>query len=286
MSSTPLTVGVLGLGRLGSALAAALTAAKVGRVEVASRRTDHAQSIARAISVESVSPGALVERSDLIVLTVPDAAIDGTVRELPWRAGQAVVHCSGALGLDVLGTAAAQGALTGCFHPLQTFPAGGSPTDAPALFRGITCGVESGDPALGTQLEAIATNLGAHPIHLDGVDRALYHAAAVLLSNDVVALAAAATRVWTEAGLPAEAAREALSPLLLAAARNIGRLTLAEALTGPVARGDVATVERHLQALQVEPELRELYRRLALELLRLDLTQVPDVTAALRRALG
>lgn len=277
---------MLGAGRLGSALAAALTAAGIGRVEVGSRRPEQARALAAALGIEVASPAALVERCDLVFLTVPDAAITRTTGDLPWHEGQAVVHCSGALGLDALGAAAIRGAVTGCLHPLQTFPAGGSPSQAPALFRGIVCGVESSDAALGARLEAITASLGARPIRLEGVDRSLYHAAAVLVSNDVVALAAAATRIWTQAGLPGDAAREAFAPLLLAAAGNVGRLPLVAALTGPVARGDVTTVEGHLRALEVEPDLREIYRRLALELLRLDLDQPPSVTADLRRALG
>lgn len=277
---------MLGAGRLGAALAAALTAAGIGRVQVGSRRPEQARAVAAALGVEAASPAALAGRCDLIFLTAPDAAIARTAGDLPWRDGQAVVHCSGALGLDALGAAATRGAATGCLHPLQTFPAGGSPAQAPALFRGIVCGVESSDASLGALLEAITVGLGARPVRLEGVDRALYHAAAVLASNDVAALMAAAARAWAQAGLPAGVAREALAPLLLAAAENVGRLPLAQALTGPVARGDVTTVEQHLRALEFDPGLRELYRRLALELLRLDLDQPPSVTSDLRRALG
>lgn len=282
----PPAIGVLGVGRLGSALAAALTAARIGRVKVGSRRSGPAQALAAALGIEAAPPAMLVQGCDLIFLTVPDAAIESAAESLPWCDGQAAVHCSGALGLDALRAAAAQGAATGCFHPLQTFPAGGGTAPASELFHGIVCGVESPDASLSALLEAITAGLGARVVRLEGIDRALYHAAAVLVSNDVVALAAAARRTWTQAGLPADAAREALAPLLLAAARNVGRLPLEEALTGPVARGDLATVGQHLRALEVEPELREIYRRLALELLRLDLDQPPAVTTELRRLLG
>ncbi|TAK76118.1 MAG: DUF2520 domain-containing protein [Dehalococcoidia bacterium] len=281
-----LAIGVLGAGRLGSALAAALVAAGAGRVAIGARRLDAVRTLASTLKIEAAPPATLVERCDLVFLTVPDTAIESTAETLPWRPGQAAVHCSGALGLDVLRAAAGRKASTGCFHPLQTFPAEGTTSEAPGLFRGITCGVESSDAPLSARLEAIAAGLGARVIRLEGVDRALYHAAAVLVSNDVVALAAAARRVWARAGLPAESGREALAPLLVAAAGNVSRLSPEEALTGPVARGDVATVERHLRALEVEPELREVYRRLALELLQLDLGQVPAVTAELRRVLG
>lgn len=92
----------------------------------------------------------------------------------------------------------------------------------------------------------MVTVLGAQPFRLEGVDRTLFHAAAVLVSNQVVALASAAGRLWTLAGLPDHLGREALSPLLLAAAANVARLELGNALTGPLAEGDVATVEAHL----------------------------------------
>ena len=156
---------------------------------------------------------------------------------------------------------------------------------APAWFRGILCGVEAGNAELGNLLEAIAQDLGARPVRLEGVDRGIYHAAAVLASNDLIALAAAATRAWVRAGLPAALARDGLAPLLRAAAENVGGLPLEQALTGPVARGDIATLERNLRALEAEPDLRELYRRLALELLRLDLGHPRNVAAALRTAL-
>jgi predicted short-subunit dehydrogenase-like oxidoreductase (DUF2520 family) len=266
--------GVLGAGRLGSALVAALASAGVRKVEVASRRPGQARAVAAALGIEAVSPAVLVARCDLVFLTVPDAAIRLTARDLPWRDGQAVVHCSGALGLEALVDAAARGADTGCLHPLQTFPPGAPVAQAPTLFNGIVCGLESNTTSLSALLEAITMGLGARPIQLQGVDRALYHAAAVMVSNDVVSLMAA------------ETARQALAPLLLAAAENIGRLPLEQALTGPIARGDVATVEGHLRALGGDPDLRELYRRLALELVSLDLGHSPVLVAELKDALG
>jgi predicted short-subunit dehydrogenase-like oxidoreductase (DUF2520 family) len=109
--------------------------------------------------------------------------------------------------------------------------------------------------------------MGATPISLAGVDRSLYHVAAVFASNYAVAIMAAAEKAWTAAGLSARTARPALSPLLTAVAANIARMDLTDALTGPVARGDAETVERHLLALMADPALLDLYRRLADELL-------------------
>lgn len=279
-----LSIGILGAGRLGSALTAALLAAGY-HVTVASRTADHARRLGAALDVPALKPARLVDECDLVFLAVPDGAIDSVAAALPWRAGHFAVHCSGALGLDALDAAAERGASVGCLHPLQSFPTDIPPAETPALFRGIACGIEAAGP-LGALLDAIAADLGARGVRLEGVDRALYHSAAVLVSNDVIALASAASRAWTLAGLPAGEAREALAPLLLAAARNVGILPLERALTGPVARGDVATVERHLRALQADPDLRDLYRALALELLRLDLGHPASLDADLRDALS
>ena len=265
MTNAKPAVAVLGPGHLGRTLAAALDACGY-RVRLASSRV-----------VEEAQDA--VDASDVAFLTVPDAAIGGVAAVIEWRPGQLVAHCSGARGLEVLAVAEQSGALIGCLHPLQSFP----PEPDPARFAGITCGVEGPTPA-DAILEGIASDLGARVVRLAGVDRALYHAAAVLIANDAVALASAATRAWTLAGLPAAAAREALAPLLLGAARSIATLPLAKALTGPIARGDVATVERHLDALRREPEIAALYRALGAELLRLPLGHT-EATATRLRAL-
>jgi len=279
-----LSIGIAGAGRLGSALAGALAAAGYRDIRIASRTTSRAAEVARTLGVTAVPLESLADDCALVFLAVPDRAIEGLAAGLPWRAGQGVVHGSGALGRDVLAAAHERGALTGCLHPLQTFPGGATRETCAALFRGITCGVE-GEPTLGRMIEAITGDLGAHPVRLEGVDRALYHAAAVLVSNNVVALMAAATRAWTLAGLPADAARAALAPLLLAAASNVARLPLEQALTGPVARGDTETVGRHLGALAADADLATAYRVLARELLRLELGHAPETAAALRALL-
>ncbi len=258
-------MGIIGAGRLGTTLAAALANAGY-RVDVA-KSTRQIAGVARSC--------------DLVFLTVPDGAIAAVCESIPWEPRHRVVHCSGALGLDVLSAAAAAGASTGCFHPLQTFPAG---EPEPGRFEGISAGVEAAEP-LGSLLEQMAIALGGSPFRLEGVDRAMYHAAAVVASNLVVALASAATRLWALAGLPQETGREALSPLVLAAAHNISTLDLAAALTGPIARGDAATVERHLMALRADPGLAEIYRLLSAELLRLPLGHAPVVAARLRELL-
>jgi predicted short-subunit dehydrogenase-like oxidoreductase (DUF2520 family) len=279
------SVGFIGAGRLAAALSAGLVEAGYPVTLVASRHLPSAQLLAEALG-HGIEPAAhassVAERCDMVFLTVPDGEIAPLCDSIAWEPRHRVVHCSGARDLARLEAVTRRGGIAGCLHPLQSFP---TRSPEPERFRGIFCGIEAAEP-LGSMLEQMAGTLGARSFRLEGVDRTLYHAAAVFMSNDVVALAAAATRLWTLAGLPENAGREALSPLLLSAAANVSKLKLADALTGPIARGDVATVEAHLRALAVDPGLRELYRRLSAELLRLPLGHSDEVAARLRELLG
>jgi predicted short-subunit dehydrogenase-like oxidoreductase (DUF2520 family) len=264
------SIGLVGAGRLGSALAAGLLAEGYRVSGVCSQDRESARELADRLAATvqvAGSPAELARHCDLVFLTVPDREIQSVAEAVPWEPRHAVVHCSGALGLDVLRPALERGAQAGCFHPLQSFP---SRVPAAGQFVGIYCGIEAATP-LDAWLEQMATSLGAHPFRLEGIDRAPYHAAAVLANNLVVALAAASQRAWALAGLPQQLARPALSPLLTAGAANVASRELVEALTGPLARGDFATVQRHLAALAAEPDLREVYRALSAELLRLPL---------------
>lgn len=280
-SEVTTTVGFVGAGRLGAALASGLVETGYRVTAVASQHLPAAQALAMALGpgVEfTVDAARVAARCDLVFLTVPDAAIAPTCRSIAWEPRHRVVHCSGALGLDALVGVAAAGGIPGCLHPLQSFP---SRLPEPERLRGIFCGVEGADP-LGSLLEQMVAGFGAQPFRLEGVDRTLYHAAAVFVSNHVVALASAAGRLWTLAGLPDRLGRQALSPLLLAASANVAALELRDALTGPVARGDAGTVEAHLRALTADPALRELYRALSAELLRLPLSHEPGAASRLQ----
>lgn len=262
-------IAVLGLGRLGSCLTRALAAAGVTQIAIAGRDRAAAEQLASSIGdrAHAVDASQIAGAAELVFLAVPDAAVRDTCDVLPLTAAHAVVHLSGVLGLDCLQRAAARGAKIGALHPLQAFPrhAGSE------RFQGIYAGIEASDPALTAELEAIARALGATPFSLAGVDRAAYHAAAVLTSNYVVALHAAAAEVWRLAGLPPSTARAALAPLTLGAAQAIVERELAQALTGPIARGDVRSVASHLHVLEGDPDRAALYRALARELLRLPL---------------
>jgi predicted short-subunit dehydrogenase-like oxidoreductase (DUF2520 family) len=266
-----LAIGVIGAGRVGSALARSLRRAGHRLTSVARRRPGAGFETSEAV----------VSSSDLVFLAVPDGAIAELADALPWRAGQAAVHLSGALHLDVLQRAAERGAHAGCLHPLQAFPAGESSTDR---FTGITCGLEA-TPTLSARLDSLARDLGARVLRLDGANRALYHAAAVFASNYAIALLVAARRSWSLAGLPEAEAREALLPLMTGAIENARGLPLERALSGPVARGDGDTVSRHLTALGADADLAALYCALGSQLLELELGHGFELRARLRALL-
>jgi len=202
-----------------------------------------------------------VDRSELVFLTTPDDLIAPVANSLVWHAGQAVVHCSGAASTDVLEAAHAAGAAVGAFHPLQTFA---GVNEAIENLPGSAFAVEAEGPLLDT-LEQMARDLSGTPIRLGPGDKTLYHAAAVLTSNYTVALMAAATQLWEQFGVAAPEATKALLPLLQGTVNNIRKIGLPGCLTGPIARGDLGTVEKHLQALEARaPELLGMYCELGL----------------------
>ncbi len=263
-----MSVGLIGAGRLAWSLGPALLQAGYRVSAVAARDPRSSETLAGALGAGTqpvTAPGDVLAAAELIFLTLPDTMIRPIADSLPWQPHHLAVHCGGALTLDALSAAAAAGAEIGTFHPIQSFP---SRISEPGRFKDIYCGIEA-TGRLANLLRRIATALGSRTIALDGVNRPLYHAAAVFASNDVVALMSAASRTWAMAGLPEEIAREALAPLLAATTANIASLDLASALTGPVARGDVGTIRAHLDTLSAAPELRDLYRRLGTELLRI-----------------
>ena len=153
-------VGFIGAGALGSTLAQAMHRRGYAVRAVASRTPASAERLAAAIpGCEPASPQAVADRCDTVFLTVPDDAIADVAASLRWREGQAVVHCSGALPLSVLGPASDAGALTGAMHPMQTFTAGVDPV---TIFKGVACAIEAPDP-LREALEQLAINLGGPP---------------------------------------------------------------------------------------------------------------------------
>ncbi|WP_206831552.1 Rossmann-like and DUF2520 domain-containing protein [Alicyclobacillus fructus] len=200
----------------------------------------------------------VVAQAEVVWITVPDGAISHVCRALAdagaWRRGQVVFHTSGALASDALEPAALRGARTASVHPLQTFA--GDENDADRL-KGVAVAVE-GHPEAVRLAFSLAEAWGARPFAIAAADKPAYHAAAVLASNALVALIATAARL---APLPDGA--KSLLPLARRTLENLEALGIPAALTGPIERGDVETVARHLNALERDPAARRVYLALA-----------------------
>jgi len=253
------TIAIIGLGRVGSVLGRALHAAQYPIVAVASRNHAKAEATAYTFAAHPVSPTVAAARADLVLLTVPDDVLPFLAHDLAaagaWRAGQFVVHASGASPASVLQPAAEQGAMIGSFHPVAAFA---SP-DA-TLPPGITFGIEAPKP-LQQILIHMAHALGGYALPITAEQKTLYHAAAVIASNYTVTLAAMAAQLFDQLGASPEDALRALLPLMRTTLDNLEQLGVPDALTGPLVRGDAGTVAHHLETLdRSAPRAAAFYR--------------------------
>jgi predicted short-subunit dehydrogenase-like oxidoreductase (DUF2520 family) len=257
-----LTVSVIGAGRVGSALGAAL--ARAGhRVVAASGVSEASRERARRYlpGVPLTQPPEAVARAELVLLTVPDDTLPGLAAGLASTgaelSGRLLVHTSGRYGTQVLAPATERGALPLALHPVMTFT--GRPDDVDRL-AGICFGVTAPDK-LRLAAEALVIEMGGEPVFIREEDRGLYHAALASAANHLVGLVAEASDLLHTAGV-ANPGRM-LSPLLFAALDNALRLGDA-GLTGPVARGDADTVARHVEVLgATSPRALAAYQALA-----------------------
>lgn len=228
---------VVGAGRLGGSLAAA---AEANGYEV---------SLAGREGAREASAGA-----PMVLLCVPDAEIESACEAAAGAEPRPdlIGHTSGATTLNFLAPAAAVGAATFSLHPLQTFP------DSATSPQGAPCAIAGSTPDAAVAAFELAERLGMRPFGVPESGRAAYHAAASIASNFLVALEESAAELLAAAGVD-EDARELLAPLALRSAANWSE-NGAEALTGPIARGDEATVERHRAAIaELAPELEKMY---------------------------
>jgi predicted short-subunit dehydrogenase-like oxidoreductase (DUF2520 family) len=256
-----LAVGIVGVGRTGTALGRALS--RAGHVITAVAAVSEA-SVGRARAnfplAPIVEPADVVRAADLVLLTVPDDALPGLVAGLvATRApvsGRMLVHASGRYGIAVLEPAARAGALPLALHPVMTFAGREEDTDR---LKGLRFGVTSPD-VLRPAAEALVIEMGGEPVFIAESDRELYHASIAFAANNVTTLVTEASDLLRAAGV-AEPAR-LLGPLLAATLDNALRYGDA-GLTGPVARGDAGTVGAHIAALDGAPVTRAAYIALA-----------------------
>ncbi|MFZ5573251.1 MAG: Rossmann-like and DUF2520 domain-containing protein [Thermodesulfobacteriota bacterium] len=253
---------VIGCGKVGSALAARLTAAGYPLVGAASRTIESARKLGcHGESVPcSTSPWEVTSAAEIVLITTPDGLIEKTCREIADRQGfkenAVVLHCSGVLPSTILSTAESGKASIGSLHPLQSF-AGLKVHANP--FAGIIIAIEGQGQALSTARQ-MAEDLGARCLPIKTEAKTLYHAAAVMASNYLVTLQASAIALLQEAGIPRQEAFSVLKPLLQGTLANIEKLGVDAALTGPIARGDLQTVGNHVAAIgRFSPVMLELY---------------------------
>lgn len=256
-----LKLGFIGAGTVGTALAVRLAEKGYPVVAVASRHYESAKRLAGMVKgcIPYENNQAVADDAEAVFITTPDMAIPEVAAQLKWHGGQSVIHCSGADSLDVLEPARQAGARVGGFHPLQTFAGVQIAIDN---LPGSTFGLEAEEPLLGV-LQEMAKALNGNFVVLQAADKVAYHAAAVIACNYLVTLTKLSTDLWQTFNVPRDQAVKALIPLLKGTLNNIANIGIPNCLTGPIARGDTGTVQKHLNALEkIAPELVSTYREL------------------------
>jgi predicted short-subunit dehydrogenase-like oxidoreductase (DUF2520 family) len=234
---------------------------------VVTSRLETARASAEATGADRYSerPWELTPRGEVVFITTPDDLIAPVCREIAghkgFRKNMVVLHCSGALSSQILGPARDSGAFVATVHPLQSFA---SIDQAIRLVPDSFCAVEGDEQALPI-VRQIVEDVGGILLEITPEKKTLYHAAAVVASNYLVTLMGLATELNKSAGLSEDVSFSALLPLIKGTLSNIRLKGIPDALTGPIARGDVATLSAHLESLERDaPEYRSLYRCLGL----------------------
>jgi predicted short-subunit dehydrogenase-like oxidoreductase (DUF2520 family) len=266
--NTP-TIAVVGPGRLGTALTLSLHAARCEIRQIVSGPSEKSLRHARQLSKRVGAKVGLLSNFEIDAkitwLCVPDRAIRPVANELAaknsWR-GRIVFHASGALGSDELSALRQRGASVAAVHPLMTFIA-----DTHTTLGGVPFAME-GDPKAVRAARAIVRALGGESFLIAANRKAAYHAFGAFVSPLIVALLRTAEEVGVAAGLDSASARRKLAPIVHQTLRNYLAAGPDRAFTGPLVRGDVATVESHLRAMQKLPHAAAVYAALARAALR------------------
>ncbi|PYS49898.1 MAG: hypothetical protein DMF68_08645 [Acidobacteria bacterium] len=257
------TISFIGAGRMGTALARALSSegyvieSFVARHKARARRAAELAGARHALTLTNRQLAELPE-SDILFITTPDDAIESTAAQLAanWKSrsvksnirksrARTILHASGALSSEVLQTLSDAGFATGSMHPLLSVS--DAVHGAERLASAFFC-IE-GDRRAQRVARSLVRDIGAKSFSINASDKALYHAAAVMASGHVTALFDIATEMLTRCGLEPKRSRAVLLPLLRSALENLYASDSAHALTGTFARADTSTVRRHLSAL-------------------------------------
>lgn len=255
-------VAIIGAGSVGTAVGVLLARAGYEMAGVASRTPASAARLAGRIGAPGYErPDAAAREADLVLITTSDQAIGKVALEVAgaggFRPGQAAIHFSGSLTSEVLEPAVRAGAITLSIHPLQSCPSG------EAGIKNLPRAVYSieGDQQGYELAEELVRALGSSSFFfIDKEAKPLYHAAACVASNYLVTLLRLSQDLLARAGMPVEMVFPALLPLIQGTLDNVAAMGVPPALTGPIARGDVGTIQDHLAAMQAQaPELIPFY---------------------------
>jgi len=267
--STRPTIAILGAGNLANVLAAALQRAGYGIDSIIARDARssmiRARKLAKKVGSHAESILEAQISADIVWLCVPDAEISGVAQLLAkpfgakgenWK-GKIALHSSGALTSDELASLRRLGAAVASVHLLMTFVKGSG-----ASLAGVAFAIE-GDASAVRCARQIVNNLGGQPYSIRKRDKVAYHAWGTFASPLLTALLATSERVATAAGVPPKAARQRMLPMVAQTIANYASAGAARGFSGPIVRGDVEVVRRHLFALRAVPEAREVYLALA-----------------------
>jgi predicted short-subunit dehydrogenase-like oxidoreductase (DUF2520 family) len=278
-NTNPMSVSLIGAGNLASVLGPALRAAGYPIESVAFRNAASSQKRAMALAKRLVSRAVRLQQAepdaDVIWLCHTDDALAETARQLARKPGwrnKIVFHSSGALSSDVLAPLQRAGAHTASLHPMMTFVPGTSPR-----LKGVPFAVE-GDRQAVAVARRITRSLGAEIFPIRKDSKVLYHAFGSFSSPLLVATLVTAERVGRAAGLSRAQTRRVMTPILHQTFKNYLERGAAAAFSGPIKRGDLETIRRHMRALRTVPAVRDVYRALVK-------SAVQDLPAARKAAL-
>jgi predicted short-subunit dehydrogenase-like oxidoreductase (DUF2520 family) len=261
MASKP-TITLIGAGNLAHALALALHAAGYRIEEIVSRPSSRlrAKRLAGQVHSRATTSSNAALSADILWFCVNDDAIRACAEEYAtktaWQS-KIALHSSGALASDELRALKRRGAAIASAHPMMTFVAGKT-----AGMKDVAFALE-GDAAAERAARRIAKDLGGHPFQIRKENKALYHAIGAFCSPLVIALLATGEKVARQARVPASELPRVMQPILRRTIENYMKQGAAASFSGPINRGDAATVRKHLAELKKVPQAREIYLAVA-----------------------
>ncbi|MDZ7694224.1 MAG: DUF2520 domain-containing protein [Balneolaceae bacterium] len=264
------TISIIGTGALGQALARALHDQAYQVVGLFNRTISSAERLAEELdtAVANTFPDSVSQLGEISFITVPDDAIAVVAEKLAnqqWDlSNKVIVHCSGNESSELLNPLKECGAYVAAFHPLQTF----NKNSSREIFGDIYISLEGERPAV-EQLEDVVERLGAHSLILTPEAKSYLHAAAVMASNYLVTLLQLSGEIGELGGIDHHETRKALHKLIKTTVENGTAENLSDVLSGPIARGDLQTVQKHLDLLEQNKRLKSLYNQLGSETVRL-----------------